>query len=158
MNMVLVGVLVNTHGIKGEVRIQSDFELANIAFNVGNTLTINGTKFEIASYRIHKNFHMVTFKGYDNINQVEYLKGNNVYINRDELKLEDGVFLLEDLIGLDVLINDNVIGYITDITNGINPLITVNDNKYIPYNDEFINKIDIDNNKVILSDKAKELL
>ena len=65
---ILVGTIVNTHGIKGELRILSDFSRKEV-FNKGNHLYIGEEKIleEITSYRTHKQFDMVTFKNYNNI-------------------------------------------------------------------------------------------
>lgn len=158
MDLVYLGILVNTHGIKGEVRISSDFELCDKAFKIGNKLTINRVDYEITSYRIHKNFHMVTFAGINNINQIEFLKGSEVYIRRNYLELKDNEFLLNDLIGLNVYFNNELIGICSDFKKGINPLIEINNNKYIPYNDEFIKNINISENRIELNDIAKELI
>ena len=77
MEYLYVGRIVNTHGIKGELRIKSDFDYNEKVFKPGITLYIGKfyTPEVITSFRHHKEFEMVTFKGYDNINQVlKYLK------------------------------------------------------------------------------------
>ena len=63
MEFVYVGKIVNTHGIKGEVRIVSDFEKKGLIFNIGSTLYVGKQKevIEVDSYRKHKNFDMITF-------------------------------------------------------------------------------------------------
>ena len=79
--MLYIGDLVNTHGIKGEVRIISSFKYKDIVFKINNYLYIDNLKLKITSYRKHKNFDMVTFEGYDNINDVLKFKGKKVYNN-----------------------------------------------------------------------------
>ena len=61
MQKVYVGKVVGTHGIKGEIRIISDFQFKDKVFVVGNSLVINDKDYVIRSYRKHKNFDMVTF-------------------------------------------------------------------------------------------------
>ena len=100
MEFINIGKIVNTHGIKGEVRIISDFSDKSI-FNVGNTLYVNDTALEIASYRVHKNYDMVTFKGIDDINDVLKYKGKDVFIKREDIN----GFIVEDLIGYEVYTN-----------------------------------------------------
>ena len=60
MNLIYIGKLVNTHGLKGEVRIISDFKYKNDVFKVNNNVYINDVKYTINSYRSHKMFDMVT--------------------------------------------------------------------------------------------------
>ena len=61
---VCIGKIVNTHGIKGELRILSDFELKNKVFKKGVNLYVGPEKqeFTITGYRHHKMFDMVTLK------------------------------------------------------------------------------------------------
>ena len=74
MEEIYIGKVVNTHGIKGEIRILSDFLYKEKAFKVGTNLLIDGISYQITSYRRHKNFEMVTLDGYSNINDVLFLK------------------------------------------------------------------------------------
>ena len=60
-NKVYVGKIVSTHGIKGEIRILSDFDYKEKVFKVGNKLIIENKEYTIKSYRKHKNYDMVTF-------------------------------------------------------------------------------------------------
>ncbi|MCD8562397.1 MAG: hypothetical protein LRY26_01295 [Bacilli bacterium] len=76
MNLITIGKLVNTHGIRGEVKIISDFELKDQVFKKGNTLFINNEQLEIISYRKHKNFDMVKLKDLEDINLVLNIKVN----------------------------------------------------------------------------------
>lgn len=153
---IKIGKLVNTHGIKGEVRIISDFKYKTEVFKVSNNLYIgkNKEKMVINSYRKHKMFDMVTFKGINDINQVLIYKGENVFIKKDEIKI-DGYFD-EDLVGLEVYSKDKYIGKVTGILKGIK-----NDNLIIEYKStrnlvpnisEFIEKIDIENKKIFIKE------
>ena len=73
MQKVYVGKVVGTHGIKGEIRIISDFQFKDKVFVVGNILVINDKDYVIRSYRKHKNFDMVTLNDYNDINEVLFL-------------------------------------------------------------------------------------
>ncbi len=150
MKYIKVGTIVNTHALKGEVRIISNFEYKDRVFKINNTLYIGMSKSEevIETYRVHKNFDMVKFKGIDNITDVLKYKGSAVYVNIDDLKLKDDEILIEELLGMSVIVNDKLLGSITDyIDNNGNKLVVVN-NKYIPYNKDLIEKIDKINRKV----------
>ena len=61
MNKVYIGKIVNTHGIKGELRIRSDFPYKDRVFLIGNNLIIDDQEYNIKSYRKHKTFDMYLF-------------------------------------------------------------------------------------------------
>ena len=152
MNYVYLGRIVNTHGIKGEVRIISDFEYKDRVFNIGSIIYYGSNKEElkINSYRRHKNFDMITFNDIKSINDVLKYKGGNVYINRDDLKLNDEEYIKSDLLGMEAIYNNEFIGLIDSIEkNGLNELMIIND-KLIPYNKHFIARVDRKENKVYL--------
>lgn len=155
MNYLYIGKLVNTHGIKGEVRILSNFRHKDKVFVKGFKFYVGKEKKEyvVETYRKHKNFDMVTFKDNYDINLIEHLKGSFVYINKDELKLDKNKFLSVDLIGFDVIINDKTIGVIEDtLDTPANEVLVLDNNVMIPYVDAFIKKVDIKNKKVFVND------
>lgn len=161
MESVFVGKIVNTHGIKGELRIKSDFEMKEKVFQVGKFLMINKRFYEIASYRVHKGFDMVTFTEFNNINQVLPFKGLNVYVNRDSLNLEEEDYILDDLIGMAIYLDEEYFGEVIDYTTGLNPLIEVSiDNKkyFIPLNGNFIQNIDVVNKQITANDNVKQVI
>ncbi|MBQ7140726.1 MAG: 16S rRNA processing protein RimM [Bacilli bacterium] len=154
MNYLCVGKIVNTHGIKGEVRILSKFKFKKEVFKVGNKIYIGNDKKElnINSYRVHKNFDMITFKEFNNINDVLIFKNNKVFIDRDSLIIDD--YLDEDLIGMDVFSNSKCIGKIKNIEyiKNNNLLIIESKNKttYIPNNKDFIERVDLEKRRVYI--------
>lgn len=151
---IFIGRIVNTHALKGEVRIISDFEFKNRIFKKDTFLYIgeNKTKETIETYRKHKQFDMVKFKGIDNINDVLKYKGSKVYINEYDLKLNDDEILISDLINMNLYNDNKFIGKIEEYRsdNG-NNMIRVN-NKLVPYNKDFITKIDKENNSIYFHD------
>ena len=150
MKYIYIGKIVNTHALKGEVRIISNFEYKDRVFNINNKLYIGKDKYEevIETYRKHKNYDMVKFKNIDNINDVLKYKGMNVYFDEDSLNLSDDEVLIEELPLYNIYSNNNLVGRIEEYRsdNG-NNMVRVN-NKLIPYNNNFITKID-KNNKII---------
>ncbi len=162
MEYILIGRIVNTHGIKGELRIKSNFLMKDKIFKPGFALYIGEghVKEIINSYRVHKEFDMVTFKGYDNINQVlNYLK-LNVYVKKEDIELDKDEYILEELVGYDVLENGEKLGKVKEIVyNGSNILLYIEGDKnfYIPNNINFIKKVKEDE-KVIEVENAKGLI
>ena len=152
MDKIYLGKVITTHGIKGEVRILSDFKHKDKAFKIGNGLVINNDILHIKSYRVHKCYDMITFIEYNNINDVlKYVK-SKVYIDRKYLC--DVAYLDEDLIGMDVVFNSCVVGKVKSIENiSKNPLMAINvknEIKYVPNNKEFIENVDFKENKVYI--------
>lgn len=155
MNYLYIGKLVNTHGIKGEVRILSNFRHIDKVFIKDMKFYVGKDKKEyiVETYRKHKNFHMVVFKDNYDINLIEHLKGSFVYINKEDLKLDKNTYLAVDLIGFNVIINDKLIGVISDVLDTPANEVLVLDNKVmIPYVKAFINKVDMDNKEVVVND------
>lgn len=161
MDNVFVGKIVNTHGIKGEIRVISDFERKDEVFKVGMKVIINKSEFIINSYRVHKNFDMITLKGFDNINQVIPFKGLNLFVKRSDLDISSEEYLLEDLIGMKVLIDDDDYGIVEDYNRGANSLLHISYNKkkyYIPINNQYIIKVDIESGNILVNNSVKELI
>jgi 16S rRNA processing protein RimM len=152
MNYIYIGDIVNTHGIKGEVRILSHFKFKSCVFVNGNFLYVGNfkKKLEIKSYRKHKIFDMVSFVGIDDINDVLEYKGEAVYIDRNEIKI-DGI-LNEDLIDMDVYGNGNFLGSVADIlNNGVYDILVIENNEkrsLVPNIPEFIVNVDINARKI----------
>jgi len=153
MEFINIGKIVNTHGIKGELRILSDFRHKDKVFKVGMKFYVGKEKeeFTVNSYRFHKIFDMVTFKEFTNINEVLYLKGRQVYINKSDLVLDDGEVYIEDLIGYDVIIGEKKLGKVTGVmyNSKANDILKVGD-VLIPYVKDLI--IKIEDNKIYFQD------
>lgn len=155
MKLIKIGKIVNTHGIKGELRLLSKFPYKDKVFKKDMTIYINKDNKEIInSYRKHKNFDMITLNGYTNINEVLKYKGKNVYVDTNDIKLDKDKYLDEELIGLTAIYEDTVKGIVYDIERyeKTSLLVIKNDNKQylIPYNDNLIDKIDIENKKIYI--------
>lgn len=115
-----VGVIANTHGVRGEVKVYPTTEdparfkkLKTVLLDVGKEYL----KLEIASVKFFKNLVIVKFKGIDNINDVEQYKGMDLYVSReDAIPLEEGEYYLADIIGARVITEEGEdFGELTDI-------------------------------------------
>ena len=152
MDKVYIGKIVSTHGIKGELRILSDFQFKDKVFKIGNKLIIDDKEYIIKSYRVHKKFDMVTLNDFNDINQVLYLLKKDVYFDRDHLELDNNEILDSDLITYKVMTTTGKKGIIKDI------FYASSDNKVIrclfdrevliPYNSPMI--IDINKEEKLL--------
>lgn len=162
MEKAFVGKIVNTHGVKGEFRIKSDFERKSEVFVIGNNIIINNNTYEITSYRVHKGYDMITVKGLNDLNAVLPLKGLKVFVDRAILDINNNDYLFEDLIGSKVVFKGMDVGIVSDYTLGANPLIYIKDDdgkeKMVPLNENFIEKFDKDTLTVYISNAAEGLL
>ncbi|WP_058307837.1 ribosome maturation factor RimM [Gracilibacillus massiliensis] len=153
MELLKVGKIVNTHGIKGEIKVLriTDFE---DRFELGSKLVIrdndNLVEVTIDGHRIHKNFDLLHLKGYENINEVEQYKGAFLFITKEEAtELDDNEFYYHEIIGCSVeTMGGDIIGNVTEILSpGANDVWVVKNNKgkeyLIPYIEQVVKEVDI---------------
>ncbi|MEC5422716.1 ribosome maturation factor RimM [Virgibacillus sp. C22-A2] len=159
--MFNVGKIVNTHGIRGELKVLriSDFEER---FAAGETLFIVSEGSEpmevvVKSRRLNKGFELILFEGYDNINDVEKFKGSELKITEDQLtELETNEYYYHEIIGCDVFTNNKEkLGTVTEILSpGANDVWVVKQpigkDILIPYIAEVVTEIDIAGKKVVI--------
>ncbi len=161
-NYILIGKFINTFGIKGELKLFSDFEYLDLVLKNGFSLYIgkDKTKEVITNYRIHKNYPMILLSEYTNINEVLKYKGEKVYIKREDLNLGEDEYLLSDLIGYKVYDNELLLGVVIDYEkNSASTLLKVMGDKkfYLPLIDQYILDVSTKEKK-ILTNNGKELI
>lgn len=157
MKLIKIGKIVNTHGIKGELRLLSKFPYKDKIFIKNMPIYINKENKEIINtYRKHKNFDMITLEGYTNINEVLKYKGKLVFIDKEDIKLDEDNYLDEEIINLTAVFQNEEKGIVTNIERYDKTILLViknNDKEYlIPYNKNIIDKIDINNKKIYIKD------
>ena len=157
MEYIYIGKIVSTHGIKGEIKIISDFDFKEKAFKIGNRIYFGNDKkeFVITSYRRHKNYEMITLDGFNNINLVLPFMKENVYILDTDLKLDENEILDSSLNGLNIYCNEELLGEITEIfapspSRKVIRFTSNGKNYLVPYMQNFVKTIDLSNRKVVL--------
>ena len=158
--MIYIGKTVSTFGIKGELKVISDFEYCDKAYKVGNKVLINNIEHIISSIRYHKNYVLLKIDNLNNINDILKYVGFNIYIKRIDLGLKGCEYLYKDLINSEVIDDDNTkLGKVIEVLNGNNVLIKVKGSKefLIPLIDNYISKFDL-NKKILYTKNAKELI
>ena len=158
MDLLEVGKIVNTHGLRGEVKVVpwtdypeqfEDIEYAYVKTRDDyERLTLSGVKYQ-------KGNIIVRFREITDINDAEKYKNRVLYAERDMLgELPDGVYYIADLIGLTVVTDDGrEIGKISDVINtGASDIYEVKregmKNLLIPVTDETVLDVDIDGGSV----------
>lgn len=163
MEYVYIGRISTTHGLKGELKIRSNFKYKEKAFVVGNYFYLGKgkEKFKVVSYRKHQDYDMVIFDSLDDIDKVIKYKGCLVYIARNDLLLNDKEYTDEDYIGSKCVFNNEDIGEIIDIVDAGNGnylfLMKKDKDIYIPKNDNFIKEFDF-NSKIVYFKDVEGLL
>lgn len=161
MKYVNIGVIANTHGIKGELKIKPLTDSIEERFVKGKEVLVKYQNqlvpFTIKTIREAKGMIFVAFEGFNNINDVEKYKGSYIVLSTDELHdlAEDEVYHFQ-LIGCEVVDEqDKVIGTVKEvIETGANDIIRVvkDDPKgmLIPYVKSFILDVNVKEKRIVV--------
>lgn len=151
-----VGVIVKTHGIKGEVKVYPTTdsplrfeELTHVKLKSGKTVR----ELDIEQVRFFKNLVILKFKGIDNINDVEQYKGADLYIPREEgQELGEGEYYIADIIDIRVVTDTGEeLGTVMDVLEtGANDVYIVKrkgqKDLLLPATEECILDVDVEQN------------
>lgn len=147
MELIETGRIVNTHGLRGEVKIEPWADSAE-AFCEFERLFLDGVERRVERARAQKRFVIAKLTGIDAIDEAERVKNHVVYVPREDIGLEEGEFLLTDLIGCQARDEDGkVLGKITDIlTPPGGEVLEIRGDREIlvPLNDEFLMEADVE--------------
>ena len=155
-----IGQIVNTFGIKGEAKVvpfTDDItrfdDLKKVYVKTKKTETL----YKVESVRYHKNMVLMKLKGIDNPEDANLLRQSYLLVDREnEEPLEEGVYYIVDLLGLEVYSDDNkLLGTVQDIFNtGSNDIYDVKDELgkriLLPGIPDVIKEVDLENKKIIV--------
>lgn len=159
-----VGKIVNTQGIRGEVRVISKTDFSEERYKVGNTLylfqeTKKPITLTIKSHRKHKNFDILSFEDHPNINDVEKYRDGILKITKEQQgELEENAFYYHEIVGLEVFDENNKsLGTIKEILSpGANDVWVIGQNQkgkkdiLIPYIESVVKEVDVVGKKVLV--------
>lgn len=162
MDKLIVGKIVNTHGIKGEVRVISSTDFPEKRYKTGSSLIIQHDHSSeeinviVAGHRSHKQFDLLKFEGFDSINDVEQFKGATLYVAKEELDdLDEHEYYYYEIIGCDVLTEEGEkLGTVKEIfQTGANDVWVVRRHGggkdiLIPYIEDVVKEIDVENKEI----------
>lgn len=112
--MYKIGIVANTHGIRGELKIVSETDFNR--FEKGKEVIIDNKTYQIESVRDQNKFILVKFVGLNSINDVEELKGIPIYSDEPYEIEEDDVYHYQTIIGTKVYTEDGeYLGVTSDI-------------------------------------------
>lgn len=125
------GKITGTHGLKGEVRVQPWADSPEFLAEFDELYLDKGAKkVEITAARVHKNMLIMKIKGVDSIEEADRLRNKVLYMNRDDVELDEDTYFVQDLIGLEVLDDDTGehIGVLADVSEtGANDVYHIKD-------------------------------
>ena len=155
-----IGQIVNTFGIKGMVKIKP-FTDDIRRFDKLETIYIENKKskkeYEIEEVKYHKNMVLMKLKGINTIEEAELLRQSYLLVDREkEEPLEEGVYYIVDLLGLEVYTDEGqLLGKVDDIFNtGSNDVYVVKDEKgkqvLFPGTSEVLKEVDLEKGKITI--------
>ncbi len=146
-----VGQIVNTHGLKGEMRVDPWCDGPEFICMFDELYLKNGDVIKITKSRVQKNVAIIKVEGIDTIEQADTMRRTVLYIDRDDVELDDDVFFVQDIIGCEVVDIDTkeTYGKVTEVLKtGANDVyqVTADDGKnyLVPVIDDVVINTDID--------------
>lgn len=162
-NYLAVGKIVNTQGLKGEVRVISVTDFVNERYKKGALLTIfqdgkETVEVTVKSHRKHKNFDLLTFENHPRIEDVEIYKGSELKVSKEHIQeLEGEDYYYHQIIGLSVVTDEGEeLGEIKEILSpGANDVWIVKGKAkkdiLLPYIDDVVKEVNLEEGRVVVS-------
>lgn len=155
-DLLKVGVITTTHGVRGEIKVfpttddaERFLELEYVLLDTGRELR----RLDIKNVRFFKNLVILKFDGIDNINDIEKYKGKDLWIPREEAQeLGEDEYYIADLQGLNVVLEDGTgFGTLRDVMEtGANDVYIIDSNEHgevlLPAIKECILDVDLEKN------------
>ncbi len=163
MENQVIGKIVNTFGLRGELKVLAENREYQKFDNLKEFFIDDfEEKFVVEKITIKKDqFIKLKIKGYDDINQVTKFKNRNIVVKETPKKdLEEGEYLVEDLIGCKLYNKDDCIATLVDVENfGATDIFVLDiDGKEarIPFVGDYIKNIDIENKRIDITEHFYE--
>lgn len=159
-DMLQVGVITQTHGVRGEVKVFPTTDDVNRFKKLKQVILDTGKEtmpLEIQSVKFFKQFVILKFKGIDNINDIEKYKRCSLYVTREHaVPLEEDEYFIADMIGMKVCTEDgNIFGTLKDvIETGANDVYVIENAEHgevlVPAIKECIRSVDIEKGQMMI--------
>lgn len=152
-----IGQIVNTHGLKGEVRVDPWCNGPEFVCDFRRLYLKDGAPVEIERARPQKNVAVLKIKGIDTVEQADLMRRTVLYVDRADVRLEEGEYFIQDILGCEVRDADTgkVYGKVTDVMKtGANDVYQITDesgkNFLIPVIDDVVISTDIDSGVILI--------
>ena len=158
MDKIVIGKVIKPQGIKGEIKVDILPQDKALASKL-KEIYLDNKCYKVVSVKNLVNGMFFKLEGVDDRNQAELLRGMQVAFERDKMpKLEQGRYLVSDIIGMEVIVCDSVVGTVADILQyGAADVYVVKGDKnfMFPCLKTVLAKVDVENKKLYLN---KEIL
>lgn len=145
---IQAGQIVNTHGVRGEVKIVPWTDSPEFLQKF-KTLYLGNAPVKVLSSRVHKGFLIAALEGVGDVNAALALKNKTVYIDRTDARLPEGTFFLADILGAGVVTDaGKELGTLADVLDlpGQRVYVVKGEQEHlIPAVPEFILNTDVEN-------------
>lgn len=159
-NLLQVGVISSTHGIRGEVKVFPTTDDVKRFKKLKNVILDTGKQqlpLEVEGVKFFKQFAILKFKGIDNINDIEMYKGKSLLVTREHaVKLEKDEYFITDMIGMEVYLdNEAKFGVLEDVLQtGANDVYEIKTEEHgmvlVPAIQDCILSVNIEERKMVI--------
>ena len=159
---ISIGKILNFHGIQGEAKVGYSKNQAEFLKTLKSAFIEFENEFKpfnIKYVKFNNKFAIIKFEGINSINDILFYKNCLIYVPQDEFEeaLDDGEYLVDDLVGLDVYSNDKKVGVVVGVSsNGANSLLSVRGLSkkisLVPFVDAIVPEVDLANKKVYINE------
>ncbi len=153
-NYLECGIIINTHGIKGDVKLQSLCDSPEVLASLDRVFFKKGEIYvekQVLHASVFKQFVLMGIEGVNDMDAAAILKGTTIYASREDFELDEGTYFIADIEGLPVIdnISGEKYGNVKEVINrGAHDIYVVSTpwgERLIPVVDEFVKKVDIEN-------------
>lgn len=156
MEYILIGKVINTFGIKGELKVYPYTDFIEDRFQKGSTVYLGEEHlpFVVKSYREHKGMLLLLFEANEDINLVEKYKEFEIYKAKGDIEPLQNGYYFRDLKGLDVYVDQELVGKVLKVEEGItaNNLRILKDSDQkeylVPFLPVFVENVDLQEKRI----------
>lgn len=156
MSKIEVGKIVNTHGVRGDIKINPYIDDVE-AFRDFEFIYVNDIKLKIKGVKFVKRNPILSIEGIDSVEKAEKYRNISAYVDEEMLpELSDNEFYIKDILGLSVLTEEGeTLGTVTEVyktgSNDVYEVLKEDGKKFlIPAIAQVVKEIDIRNKKMII--------
>lgn len=157
MDCLEIGKIINTHGLKGEVKVSAWTNLPNDFENFSYVLTKGNKRLNIEGIKYQKNNLIVKFREIDSIDEAQGYKNSVLYLPKEEMgELPENVFYIADLLKCEVFSETGEkIGTLCDVfSTGSNDVYDIKrenaKNLLVPIIEGVVKYVDISDKKIVI--------
>lgn len=155
MDKIIIGKVVNTVGLRGEIKVYSYAESLE-RFQRLSQVFVGEESFDVENVRFHKNTAILKLRGIDSPEEGEKRRGEDVFFSAEELEdLPEDTYYIRDLIGISVYRREGTpLGQLKDVIKGaaqdLYEIDTGEGSFLLPAVSEFVLEIDLEKDRMVV--------